>query len=145
MKLSDLSTNETLDVLCEITPYIHSIVKDEALLRTIGTAVDTSALTATGVMMAGIDRISAAVPMLLNTHRDDVYGILAAVNRADRTQIAAQKLTDTMAQLDDLMHDEELLDFFKSFGQRGKNARSAPSAPHPACVQEDISPSSQRS
>lgn len=145
MKLSDLTTDETLDVLCEITPCVEHIVKDEGIINTIGTAVDTKGMTKTGVLMAGLDRIGALVPVLLKDHRSDLYHILGAVNQVDPAEIAAQKLTVTLTQIDEVFHDEELLTFFKLFGRQAKKAPSAPSAPPPASGQEDTSASFQPS
>lgn len=132
MKLSDLTTDETLDVLCEITPCVEHIVKDENIINTIGNSLDTNGMTKTGVLMAGLDRISALIPRLLKDHRTDLYHILGAVNRIDPAEIAAQKLTVTLAQIGDITHDEELLTFFRSFGQQGQTGPSAPSANSPA-------------
>lgn len=145
MKLSELSTDETLDVLCEITPCVESIIKDEGIINTIGTAVDTKEMTRVGVLMAGLDRIGALIPSLLKDHRADIYHILGAVNLVDPAEIAAQKLTVTLTQIDEVLHDEELLTFFRSFGRRGQKVPSTPSAPPPGSVQEDTSPFSQGS
>lgn len=145
MKLSDLTTDETLDVLCEITPCVEHIVKDEGIINTIGTAVDTKGMTKTGILMAGLDRIGALVPTLLKNHRADIYHILGAVNRIDPAEIAAQKLVVTLTQIDEVFHDEELLTFFRSFGRRGQKAPSASYAPPPASGQEDTSASFQPS
>ena len=35
MKLSEISTDRAIDVLCEITPYINNIIIDEKLLSEI--------------------------------------------------------------------------------------------------------------
>lgn len=145
MKLSDLTTDETLDVLCEITPCVERIVKDEGIINTIGTAVDTKEMTRAGVLMVGLDRIGALIPSLLKDHRADIYRILGAVNRVDPAEIAAQKLTVTLTQIYDVMHDEELLTFFSSFGRQGQKAPSVPSAPLPDSGQKVMSPSFQPS
>lgn len=145
MRLSELTTDETLDVLCEITPHVEHIIKDEGILNTIGTAVDTKGMTKTGVLMAGLDRIGALIPALLKDHRADIYHILGAVNRVDPAEIAAQKLTATLTQIDEVLHDEELLTFFRSFGRQAQKAPFAPSAPPPASEQKVMSPSFQPS
>lgn len=145
MKLSELTTDETLDVLCEITPCVERIVKDEKIINIAGKAIDTKGMTQTGVLMSALDRIGALVPAMLKDHRSDIYCILGAVNRIDPAQIAAQKLTETLAQIDDVFHDEELLSFFRSFGRQAQKAPSAPSAPLPGSGQEDTSPFSQDS
>lgn len=117
MKLSDLTTDQSLNVLCEITPFVSNIVKDDEIINTIGKAIDTKKMTKIGVFMAGIDRIAALVPSLLQTHRSDVYGILASVNMTKPEKISKQKLTETMAQINEVVHDEDLITFFKSFGR----------------------------
>lgn len=143
MRLSQMSTDEVLDALCEITPYAERILKDETIIGTIGTAVDTSGMTKIGMVMAGVERIGSLVPLLLATHREDIYHILAAVDRVDSAEIAKQKLTVTLTQIHEMLHDEELLSFFKSSGGLGQGRPSAPSAPPPASGQEAVSPSSQ--
>lgn len=131
MKLSELTTDETLDVLCEITPCVERIVKDEKIINIAGKAIDTKGMTQTGVLMEALDRIGALVPAMLKDHRSDIYCILGAVNRVDPAEIAAQKLTVTLMQIDEILHDEDLLVFFKSFGRQERETPSAPSAtPH---------------
>lgn len=141
MKISDLTTDETLNVLCEITPCVDRILKDEGIIRTIGTAVDTTGMTKIGVVMAGLDRIGILIPALLKDHRSDIYYILAAVNQLDPAEIASQKLVVTLAQIDEVVHDEELMTFFKSFGRQGLRRQSVAFAQHPASEQEGILPS----
>lgn len=145
MRLSELTTDETLDVLCEITPCVERIIKDEGIINTVGTAVDTTGMTKIGVLLAGMDRIGTLIPALLKDHRADLYHILGAVNRIDPAEIAAQRLTVTLTQIDEVLHDEELRAFFKSFGRQGRRTPSAPSAPPPISGQEDTLPSSHAS
>ena len=145
MKLSDLTTDETLDVLCEITPCVERIVKDEDIISAIGKAQDTKGLTKTGILMVCMEKIGAIIPMLFKNHRTDLYYIIWAVNRVDPAQIAAQKLTVTLTQIDEIMHDEELLAFFRSFGRQGRKAQSAPSAPPQDSAREEPLPSFQPS
>lgn len=122
MKLSDITTDQSLDVLCEITPFISNIVKDKEIINTIGKAIDTKKMTKIGILMAAVDRVSALIPYFLQSHRKDVYGILAAINMTTPEKISAQKLTETMAQINEAVNDEELITFFKSFGRLGQKA-----------------------
>lgn len=41
MKISELSTDRALDVLCELTPYVANITGDKALLDELGKKFDT--------------------------------------------------------------------------------------------------------
>lgn len=119
MKLSELSTDKALDVLCELTPYISNIASDDAVVGTVGKIVDTGKdinLYGKGLML--VERMGEIVPVLLKTHRSDVYGILSVMNERPAAEIAAQKLMDTMEQVRELFRDEEFVAFFKSSAQR---------------------------
>lgn len=128
MKISEMSTDRVLDVLCEITPHVGAIVKDEDVMLAVGEAIDYKGMTKWGVVMAGLDRIAEVVPLLLRTHRDNVYGILSVLNEKTPADIAAQPIIDTMQQVKDIFRDEDLLSFFKSSAQRESITSSALSA-----------------
>lgn len=119
MKLSQLTTDQALDVLCECTPFISNIATDQALFDAIGKGVDTKGMTRMGILLAGAERLNKIVPLLLKTHRADVYGILSAVNRVPVEAIASQNVLKTAAQLYELLKDKEMLDFFKSCAGQG--------------------------
>lgn len=121
MKLSQLSTDEALNVLCELTPYISNIAEDKDVMETIGKAISTDGLTQIGITIAAAERFSKVVPVLLKTHRDDVYGIVATVNGMDVEDIKKQNIIKTMGQVRDVFRDKELLDFFKSFGPQAES------------------------
>lgn len=133
MKLSELSTDKALDVLCELTPYISNISSDDSVVGAVGKIVDTDKninLYGKGLLL--VERMGEIVPVLLKTHRADVYGILSVMNERPEAEIAAQKLTDTIRQVRELFQDPELLSFFKSSAQQGQTEPSAPSASSPA-------------
>ncbi len=46
MKLSKLTTDEALDVLCEITPFVSSIISDEDLMETLNKTIKKDGMTA---------------------------------------------------------------------------------------------------
>lgn len=114
MKLSQLTTDEALDVLCEITPYIASIVADQSLMDAIGKAVKKDGVTRAGLMLLGAEKLTKIVPIVMKDHREDVYGILAAVNKTDVDKIAHQNVIKTSMQIREICKDKELLDFFES-------------------------------
>ena len=132
MKLSELSTDKALDVLCELTPYIKNITDDEAATSSIGKVLDDGqGLNLYGRFMLLAGWVGDFIPVLLRTHRADVYGILSVMNERPVEEIASQKLIDTMAQVRELFRDEDLLSFFRLSAQPGAAPRSAPSAPSP--------------
>lgn len=133
MKLSELSTDYALDVLCELTPYVSSIASDEAMVAAVGKVVDTSGemnLFGKGLLL--VERMGEIIPTLLRTHRADVYGILSVLNEKSVNEIAAQPVRDTIRQVREVFQDEDLLSFFRSSARRERNEPSAPSASAPA-------------
>ena len=120
MRLSDHSTDSAADVLVQITPFVANIAKDQKVIDRLRTPVDKNGKTVAGVMIEGIERLSDIVPMLLKDHREDLFGIIGAVNKKSASEIGAQKLAETLAQIREVTGDEELLDFFASFSSRGK-------------------------
>lgn len=133
MKLSELSTDKALDVLCELTPYVSNIASDDAVVGTVGKIVDTDKdinLYGKGLLM--VERLGEIIPVLLKNHRPDVYGILSVMNERPAAEIAAQKIMDTIQQVRELFRDPELLSFFKSSAQQERSEPSAPSADSPA-------------
>ncbi len=133
MKLSELSTDKALDVLCELTPHIKNITDDEAATSSIGKVLDDGqGLNLYGRFMLLAGWVGDFIPVLLRTHRADVYGILSVMNERPVEEIASQKLIDTMAQVRELFQDEDFVSFFKSFAPQEQIEQSAPSAASPA-------------
>lgn len=133
MKLSDLSTDKALDVLCELTPYVSNIASDDAVVGAVGKIVDTSKdLNLYGKGLLLVERMGEIIPVLLKAHRPDVYGILSVMNERSAADIATQKITDTIQQTRELFRDPELLSFFRSSAQQDRTEPSAPSASYPA-------------
>lgn len=115
MALKDLSTNEAADILVQLAPLMDNIVSDEKIMERIGKAVDTSEMTTAGRYSASIHKVLSCVPLLLVDHREDVFGIVAAVKRKDISEIAGQPITQTMADIKQIVEDEDLRSFFSSF------------------------------
>lgn len=120
-KLSDLTTDECADVLCELTPYIVNIISDKEIMDAVGKAVDKNTITQVGIMLLGAQKITAVIPLLLKTHRPDIYSILSIVGEKSVEEVAAQNIMATMWQMKELLNDKELVSFFKSWAHGGKN------------------------
>lgn len=132
MRLSELSTDKALDVLCELTPYVSNIASDDAVVGAVGKIVDTSKdLNLYGKGLLLVERMGEIVPVLLKTHRSDVYGVLSVMNERTAAEIASQPVRDTIQQVREMFQDSELLSFFKSSAQQEQTEHSAPSADSP--------------
>ena len=121
MKISELSTERAADVLCEITPFIANIVSDTDLLATLKEKVGSGASIAELYVM-GAKKYATIVPIVLKTHRDDVFGLLSALNETDVETVAKQNIIETMMQVREVAKDKALLDFFKSWQQEDETA-----------------------
>ena len=115
MKLSELSTDKATDVLCEISPYAINIMTDEELVAELKAAVDfKDAETIAEKIALLVGKISKLLPIILKKKKNDLFGILGALNEKSIEEIANQNIIFTMKQIRDISKDKELLDFFKS-------------------------------
>ena len=81
MKLSKITTDRAMDVLCEITPNVANIVTDEELMTELKKAVDPNDVeTKAGLLAKGVERVAKIVPIILKKRKFDMFGILAALN-----------------------------------------------------------------
>ena len=115
MKISEISTEKAMDVLCELTPYVTSIVTDEELIAELKSAIDFGkANTMAEKMALTAGKITKIIPILLRNKKNDVFGIVAVLNGKTIDEVAKQNIIVTMKQIRDIAKDKELLDFFKS-------------------------------
>ena len=115
MKLSKLSTEKTVDVLCEIAPHITNIITDEELIGELRNAIDfKNAKTYAEKIMLVATKISKFIPIILKRRKTELFSVLAAINDKTVEEIAKQNIITTMLQIKDVTKDKELLDFFKS-------------------------------
>ena len=115
MKLSELSTDRAMDVLCEITPYITNILSDEKLLSELKTAIEFEKAETRAEQFALIGgKITKIVPIIMEEKKYDLFGIIGVLNEKTPEEIAKQNIIKTMKQIREITKDKELLDFFKS-------------------------------
>ena len=122
MKISDLSTDRALDVLCEILPNVNSICIDEELVEAVKKKISKkfSELSRAEVLLIGAEKLTEIGLIALKKHRHDVLSILAAINGVEPEQVEQQNIIKTMAMLRELAKDQELIAFFKSCAEREK-------------------------
>lgn len=112
-KISELTTNEAMDFLCEITPFVANITADEALVQTLTEKLGgKEGHSRAEIMNFGAAKIAKLAPIVLQSHRDDVYGILATASGTTAEQVAEQNVLVTIGQIKELCDDKELLAFF---------------------------------
>ena len=115
MKLSQISTDRAADVLCEIAPCVVNILSDEKLLEELKAALDYEPETTYAEKLAMVaNKFSKIIPIVLKGRKEDVFGIIGALNEKSVEEIKKQNIIVTMKQIRDISKDKELLDFFKS-------------------------------
>lgn len=116
MKISELTTERAADVLCEVSIYALNILSDKELLASLrmqleGTDGDS---TKAELIAVASEKVAELVPLLLKKHKDDVFGIVAAVNGLTLEQVRQQKIIKTMTAIKEMAQDKDLIDFFRS-------------------------------
>ena len=110
-----MTTDEGLNFLCEITPYVNNIVTDEELIAEIKNAIKAESTTTTAELITkGVEKVNKLVPIVFKKRRNDVYGIIASDLHKPIGEIAKQNFLVTAKQVRELIADKDLLDFFKS-------------------------------
>ena len=114
-KISEMTTDEGLDLFCEITPYINNIVTDEELIAEIKNAIRAESTTTTAELITkGVEKVNKLVPIVFKKRKIDIYSIVAAVTNKTTDEIAKQNFLVTATQIKEIVKDRDLLDFFKS-------------------------------
>ena len=122
MKISQLSTDRAVSVLCELTPHVESIFVDNDLMEELKTALDfAKAKTRAEQLALILGKFSKIIPILLDKKKNDVFGILAVLNEKTVEEISAQNIIVTMNQIKELSTDKDLIDFFKSWADMEGN------------------------
>lgn len=115
MKISELSTDNAADVICRLTPHISAIVSDEDLMTELNKTIDRKDIqNKAQYLIIAAGKITALIPILLDKRKNDVFGILAAINGKSVDEIKAQNIIVTLEQIKEAVQDKDLIDFFKS-------------------------------
>lgn len=116
MKISELTTERAADVLCEVSIYALNILSDKELIASLRMQLEGTDGDRTKAEMIAIasEKVAELIPLILKKHKDDVFGIVAAVNGLTLEQVRQQKIIKTMTAIKEMAQDKDLIDFFKS-------------------------------
>lgn len=116
-KISELTTDNAVDVICEIIPYIEEIITDEELTSELKAKLNLSeGANKLEFYCALVGKISKVAPILLKKKRSAVYGILAAFNEVSVECIGKQNFIITLRQITELVKDKQVVELFTSYG-----------------------------
>ena len=91
IKISELTTDNGIDVLCEVIPYVEDIITDEELVNEIKGKLNlSSGASKLEFYVVLVAKISKIVPILLKKKRSAIYGILAVFNDVSVEEISKQ-------------------------------------------------------
>lgn len=115
MKISELTTEQALDVLCELTPLVSEVFSDEDLMNELKRKIGAKeGMTRADVIAFGIGKINAIMNVLFKKKKDLICAVIAAVNLTDAETVKKQNCIKTFGQIRDLAKDEEFVTFVKS-------------------------------
>lgn len=112
--LSQMTTDETADVLCIAAPCIQHMAEDKGLCKELSRTLPKDEHSQMGVYRFWVARIAVLVPIILKGHREDLYGILSAFNGLTEEECGKQPLMQTLQQVKELCDDKEFVDFFST-------------------------------
>jgi hypothetical protein len=121
MKLSQLTTDRAVDVLCQLTPYIANITGDKELLDGLAQKLDNKGKSVAELYVFAAKKYATLAPILLKNHKADVFGVLAVLNETTPEAVGKQNVLTTINQIREAFKDKELLDFFKSWQEPEEN------------------------
>lgn len=115
MRLSEFTTEQALDVFCEITPFVTNIVTDDELLGELRNAVNLDGATTRAEQIAILtEKVTKLIPILLKKRKTDLLSIVAVLDGKTLEEVEKQNILVTMIQIRGILKDKALLDFFKS-------------------------------
>ena len=115
MKLSEITTDKALDVLCEITEPICNITTDKKLLDALKVKTHFEEKpTSAQLLTIGVNQLISLVPILFKEHKLDCLQILASINGRTLEEQKTRSFKSTIMDLKELLNDEDFHVFFKS-------------------------------
>ena len=101
--------------------YALNILTDDELRESLKAQIDAEKPQTAGERYAiGAQKIGQWIPLILKKHREDTLGILAAVNETTVEAVKKQSIIKTMRQIQEIVKDKDMLDFFKSCASEAK-------------------------
>ena len=120
MKISKMSTEQAADVLVRIAEPVSNIMDDSRVtdvLKEISTMKNIPYIKIFAILVPKI------VPLALETHRDDLFEVVGALDSKTVSEVKNQNILKTIKVLQESI-DKDLIDFFGSIGSQEKTAEN---------------------
>ena len=105
MKISDMPTDQGFDVMQRLTPYVNEIIGDEEVTKIAEEFREKK---------NALSSMNRLFPLMLERHRDALYGMVAAVGGKTVEEVRSQPLGQTKEGFQEAMSDD-VFDFFILF------------------------------
>ena len=110
MKLSEMTTDQSIDALVSIATPVSNIVEDDALVQQFKEYQDSGDKPMMELLPQMLKKL---VPALFQKHRADMYKIVSVLSGKSVQDIKAQPMSATIADVREIF-DTDLMDFFTS-------------------------------
>lgn len=115
MKISQLTTDQALDAICEITPAVEDIITDDELIEELKKKIEKrEGMAKAEKIRFYLEKITKLGTILLKKKREAVYTIVAALNQTDVDTVRSQNIIKTMTQIKEIANDEDFANFVYS-------------------------------
>lgn len=115
MKLSEMTTDQMCDCMADLTIPVANLMEDAE----ISEAFDAARADGLSLFQAVGKLARKIIPVALRKKRDDTLSVISILTGKPMETLHHQKGTQTIRDAYEIV-DEELMDFFKSFGNTGK-------------------------
>lgn len=116
MKLSQISTDEAMNKIVEITPYVDDILKDGEVIKIVKEKLNTEGIKKEELMEKGfekgLEKVTKLVAILLKNKRESIFHILSIMNDKTVEEVKKQSLITTMKEITEIFTDKELRELF---------------------------------
>lgn len=120
MKLSEMTTGQAADAYCAMAPFIDHILRGKAAKAIFADMEQARASKENRDWIAFL-LTKAVVYLIGHDHRADVYGIISAMTGKTAEQIESQKITATIADVQEFA-DKDFRDFLAQSLAGGRSA-----------------------
>lgn len=112
MKLSEMTNDQACEAIIKLTQPVANITDDEAFDPILKELASYAGKPVNGLKILSA-MLPKVVPLLLRSHKKDVYVIISVLSGKSEAEIGQMKMTETITILKESI-DEDLIGFFRS-------------------------------
>lgn len=113
-KISELNSNEGLDVLVELTPLVKSLASHKSLISQFKALAEIPEADRTAPTFEA-DIMARLIPVWYKDCRDDILAIIGVMNGMTAEEVNAKGALWVLEETGALFSDVDFIGFFRSF------------------------------